>query len=164
MSCFGNPLPWCLPSAPWLFTLAGYWSPEVYPWSPNLTIVNTKQVGYPWYKSMFLFQGLTRISSSYYFLTTVWRSSKMGVLYLYLHPRYLLSASSYKSCKNLSTSPSANNVRVQSSIEWLSFYTLPRLTRSRIIWSEWQPAHLNPKGLWKYYIITCEATNSQGFL
>ena len=46
------------------FLLLGYLSPDVYPWSSNLTLNTTKPVGYQWYTSIFLFCGLTRISLS----------------------------------------------------------------------------------------------------
>ena len=45
-----------------------------------------------WYISMFLSQELTQICLSYYLLKTVWCTSHMGVLYLYLYLRYTLYA------------------------------------------------------------------------
>ena len=47
---------------------------------------------------------------------------KLGCCTSLYKTRRPLSASSYKSCRNLSTSPSVKNVRVQSSIEWSYFW------------------------------------------
>ena len=63
-----------------------YRSPEVHPWSSNITLNTTKPVGSPWYKSMSLSQGLTRISLCL-LLTTVWYSSQNGFSETLLIPK-----------------------------------------------------------------------------
>ena len=81
---FRHPCTWYLTSSPCLFSLYGYQYSEFCPWASNLILNTTKPVGYPWYISLFLYQGLNQICLSYYLLKTAWCYSQMGVLYLSL--------------------------------------------------------------------------------
>ena len=65
-----------------------------------------------WHISMFFPQESTQIYLSYSLFKTVLCSSQN----LSLYPRHPLPTSRYKRCKNLSNSPSSNDIRVQSSI------------------------------------------------
>ena len=60
------------------FPLLGYWSLDFHPCYLNLTLNITDPVGYKWYTSMSLFQGLTKIYLSL-LLMTVWRFLQDGV-------------------------------------------------------------------------------------
>ena len=111
----------------------------------------------------FLSKGLTRISLSYYFLTIVWCSSQMGVLYLPIYLSHPPSESSYIICKNLSTCPSAKNVRVQSSIEYSYFDTLPKLTRRRDVFHKYKQYTLIPKDTGNYTSPTVKPITVRGF-
>ena len=136
-----------IPSSQCQSSLYVYLSPEVQSLASNFTINGIKPVGYAWYISMSLFQGLSWIYiyllvTKYYvmFFTNVVTVS----LPIRRHP---LSAFIYNSCKHFSTYPGTKNVRVKTYIALSSFYRLPRITIRRVIWSEIQSAHLKTKGL-----------------